>query len=300
MRKKVKLVKKLVKNLAFLPMEATNFLLYPFRILRNELKADKDSRFVFVLSFPRSGTTALGSLLQQPGANINYYGEFFALNHWNAKQRLLSKFYPFFSIRFLIGHIIQKKKWRYYQFERLRLNPEKVLSVLATVPGTHVFKIFPFHLYDESLKNLIKRFNPEIMFLRRNHLDRLVSHKKAMATGVWHGVSTDSVEVDIDPKQLDKYMKDYQDFYKKMFDCAITHNLNILDVEYETLFEPTNIKKVLNFILADPAKVAALNLVPRTLKQDSIGTSQQAFLKKVSNNDGKKEISDFNFHRINK
>ncbi len=300
MRRQKVILLKILKNFGYLPVEVINLLLYPVRRALKQPKRNPDSRFVFVISFPRSGTTALGSLLQQPAAELNYHGEFFALNHWSKQLRTISKFYPFFVIRFFLGYLFQKRKWRYYQFELLKLNPDKALSALATISGTHIFKIFPFHIYDESLEKAITKFKPEIIFLRRNHLDRLVSHKKAMATGVWHGISTDSVEVDIDPKQLDKYITDYQNFYQKMHQCATNNSLNILDVEYESLFEPAVIHGVMSFILADEKKIAAVNVKPRTLKQDSTGASQQAFLQKISNNGVKKEVSDFNFHRINK
>ena len=291
---------RLFKTLIFFPVETLYFFILPFRKLISKSKADTGSRFVFVISFPRSGTTALGSLLQQPSAEINYHGEFFALNHWNKTLREISKFYPFFLRRYFVGYLLQKRKWRYYQFEHLKLNPDKALSALAKIPGTHVFKIFPFHIYDQSLEAAIKKYKPDILFLRRNHLDRLVSHKKAMATGVWHGVSTASVEVEIDEKQLNKYMADYQNFYQKMKLCADSISAKVLDVEYETLFNPGNIEMVMEFILADPKKVANLNVKPRTLKQDASDASQQAFLQKISSNGVKKEISDFNFHRISK
>ena len=291
---------KLLKIVIFLPLETLYFFILPFRKLISKPKADTGSRFVFVISFPRSGTTALGSLLQQPSAEINYHGEFFALNHWNKTLREISKFYPFFMRRYFIGYLLQKRKWRYYQFEHLKLSPDKALSALAQIPGTHVFKIFPFHIYDQSLEAAIKKFKPDILFLRRNHLDRLVSHKKAMATGVWHGVSTASVEVEIDEKQLNKYMADYENFYQKMKLCADSISAKVLDVEYETLFNPGNIEMVMEFILADPKKVANLNVKPRTLKQDASDASQQAYLEKISSNGVKKEISDFNFRRISK
>lgn len=291
---------RLFKTLIFFPVETLYFFILPFRKLISKSKTNTGSRFVFVISFPRSGTTALGSLLQQPSAQIKYHGEFFALNHWNKTLREISKFYPFFLRRYFVGHLLQKRKWRYYQFEHLKLNPDKALSALAKIPGTHVFKIFPFHIYDQSLEAAIKKYKPDILFLRRNHLDRLVSHKKAMATGVWHGVSTASVEVEIDEKQLNKYMADYQNFYQKMKLCADSISAKVLDVEYETLFNPGNIEMVMEFILADPKKVANLNVKPRTLKQDASDASQQAFLQKISSNGVKKEISDFNFHRISK
>ena len=296
-RRRAKLIR-LVKTIKFLPLETLYFLILPIRKIVSKPKANPGSRFVFVISFPRSGTTALGSLLQQPAAKVKYHGEFFAFNHWHRSLREISKFYPFFFLRYFIGFILQKRKWRYYQFEHLKLSPDKALSILAQLPGTHVFKIFPFVIYDDSLVAAIKKFKPDILFLRRNHLDRLVSHNKAMATGVWHGVSTESVEVDIDEKQLNKFMVDYQDFYQKINQTALSIGANTLDVEYETLFEPGNIEKVMNFILADPQKVANLNVKPRTLKQDVTGASQKAFLEKISRNGAKKVISDFDFHRI--
>lgn len=296
-RRRAKLIR-LVKTIKFFPVELVYFLILPIRKLLSNSKTDPQSRFVFIISFPRSGTTALGSLLQQPAAKVKYHGEFFAFNHWHRSLREISKFYPFFFLRYFIGFILQKRKWRYYQFEHLKLNPDKALSILAKLPGTHVFKIFPFVIYDESLEAAIRKFKPDILFLRRNHLDRLVSHNKAMATGVWHGVSTESVEVDIDEKQLNKFMKDYQDFYQKIYQTALLISANTLDVEYETLFEPGNIEKVMNFILADPKKVANLNVKPRTLKQDITGASQQAFLQKISSGGVQKVISDYDFHRI--
>ncbi len=298
-RRRAKLIR-LIRTLKFLPLETLYFFTLPIRKLLSKRRVNPRSRFVFIISFPRSGTTALGSLLQQPAAKVKYHGEFFAFNHWNRSLRQISKYYPFFVLRYFIGFILQKRKWRYYQFEHLKLNPDKALTIFSKLPGTHIFKIFPFVIYDETLVAAIKKFKPDILFLRRNHLDRLVSHNKAMATGVWHGVSTESVEVEIDEKQLNKYMEDYQDFYQKINQAALSNSANVLDVEYETLFEPGNIERVMNFILADPKKVANLNVKPRTLKQDASGVSQQAFLQKISSNGVKKEISDFNFHGISK
>lgn len=298
-RRRAKLIR-LIRTLKFLPLETIYFFTLPIRKLLSKRRVNPRSRFVFIISFPRSGTTALGSLLQQPAAKVKYHGEFFAFNHWNRSLRQISKYYPFFVLRYFIGFILQKRKWRYYQFEHLKLNPDKALTIYSKLPGTHIFKIFPFVIYDETLVAAIKKFKPDILFLRRNHLDRLVSHNKAMATGVWHGVSTESVEVEIDEKQLNKYMEDYQDFYQKIHQAALSNSANVLDVEYETLFEPGNIERVMNFILADPKKVANLNVKPRTLKQDASGVSQQAFLQKISSNGVKKEISDFDFHGISK
>lgn len=119
-----------------------------------------------------------------------------------------------------------------------------------------------------------------------------------MATGVWHGVSTDEVEVDIPEEQLNKYIKDYETFYSLMHQKAISSGCSIIDIEYEHLFEEATIKKVLEFIVGSADKVSQMNFVPRTLKQGTQDASQQAFLKKLAEKGVQKSVADFDFHRI--
>ncbi|CAB4543612.1 unannotated protein [freshwater metagenome] len=296
--KYLKLYRTIIYNLRFLPRAIGHRCKKNLRQALGKPGRPVQSRLVFVISFPRSGTTALGSLLQQPEAKMNYHGEFFAFNHWSQAVSPLSKTYPLFSLRFFIGHFRQKRKWKYYCYEASRLSPDKTMSAIMEIPGDHVFKIFPFHLSDKALTDLIEKYRPDIMFLRRNHLDRLVSHRKAMATGTWHGVATEGVEVEIPVKLINKYMEDYVNFYTLMKKTAVASECKIIDIEYEHLFEPETTKKVLEFITGDPARVAALNIKPRTLKQDTQDLSQQAFFEKLAKEGIQKEISDFDFRKI--
>lgn len=289
---------RIIKVFKFVLFETIYFLFRPVRKIRTKSRNTEDTRFVFVISFPRSGTTALGSILEQPRADLNYLGEFFALNHWNRRVYEVSKFYPFFAIRYLLGFLLQKIKWRPYLFERLNLKPDKALSALSKIPGTHVFKIFPTHIDDHALAAAIKDYRPDILFIRRNHLDRLVSHKKAKATGLWHGVSTDSVELEINEKELREYVTGYETFYQKFIQYAFSNSLKVMDVEYENLFKDTRISAVLSFILGDHEKVKKLYTIPRTHKQDSSDVSQRTFLREVLKDGLKRETTDFNFPRV--
>jgi len=259
---------------------------------------ESEARFVFIVSFPRSGTTALGSLLVQPGANVNYFGQFFSLQAWNRNTFQISRHYPFFATKFIMGIFLQRQSWSPFRFEGLKLDPVKALTALSRIPGTHVFKIFPNHVYDDSLEAMINKFRPDIVFVRRNHLDRLVSHKKAKAIGIWHGVMTESVNVEIEEKELRDFIDGYQAFYQKVYQWAASNSCNFLDVQYETLFEPTNTEGLLRFILANNEKASGLNLKPRTLKQDTNSTSQQNFLQKTSSEESQKKISDYDFPKI--
>ena len=61
------------------------------------------SKIVFVVSFPRSGTHAIGSLLSNEKVGFRYYGEFFIFNAWNSQIERINRFYPFFSLRYSLN-----------------------------------------------------------------------------------------------------------------------------------------------------------------------------------------------------
>jgi LPS sulfotransferase NodH len=287
-----------IKISKFFSVASDYFSTQTFKRLLNKSKVVSNSRFVFIVSFPRSGTTALGSLLQQPNTNVNYYGEFFDFHSLNGSIYKISRHYPFLAFGFIAGVVLQKINWRPYRFENLRLDPDRVLNSLSTMPGTHVFKIFPNHISYNSLEIMLKKFKPDILFIRRNHLDRLVSHKKAKATGVWHGLSTDSVKVEINEVELDNFVKDYTDFYRKILYCASSNSIKIFDVEYENLFQPGKIVEVMSFILDDRQRTIDLKTQPKTVKQDLRRDTQQSFLIRTSGNGMQKVLSDFDFPRI--
>jgi len=276
----------------FFPEEFFSLFTWPVRRLQYKAIKYSKTRFVFVVSLPRSGTTALGSLINQAETEVNYFGEIFNLVFGN---KVRSRFFPFFPIRYRLGVLVQGKKW---SFNSLQLNPDKALSALANTPGTHVLKIFPDHVNVQTLESIMEKFEPDILFLRRNHLDRLVSLKKVEATGRWHGINTESVEIEIDENELSKFISSSEDFYRQIYMRAVSRSLKIMDVDYESLFHPDVISEVLNFIVGDPKKVKMIEMRPRTLKQDSGNASQQSYLSKVSSDGVKKTISDYNFDRF--
>ena len=70
-------IKKFLLNVrALLPYFVVNYLRKAIQV---------ESKIVFVLSFPRSGTHAIGSLLSNDQVGFHYYGEFFIFNAWNKK-----------------------------------------------------------------------------------------------------------------------------------------------------------------------------------------------------------------------
>ena len=153
---------------------------------RPTAKRHPKSKLVLIISFPRSGTHALASMINHKQIGMHYYGEFFIFNQWSPIVESLNKYIPFFSWRYFLNTRKQKRRWVHYRFEQTTLNPIKTLQKILLFPGTHTIKIFPEHLHLETLEKIISEFKPHIVFLRRNHLDRYVSLKKANASGKWH------------------------------------------------------------------------------------------------------------------
>jgi hypothetical protein len=252
------------------------------------------SKIVFVVSFPRSGTHALGSLLANEEIGFHYYGEFFIFNAWNSQVRKINCYYPFFGIRFFFNSQGQRLRWQYLRFEKTTLDAARTLRAISKLPGVHVIKIFPQHLTDPVLQSVISEFKPHMIFLRRNHLDRFVSHKKANATGNWHTSSTSEVEIELDPAEFDRFLENYSKFYKDYLHFANNQGCAILDLDFVDLQNPEKVRQMQKFAQFDGFNDwGKLVLSPTTRKQDSSSKVQEEFLAK-----GGKTHSDFEFKRV--
>ena len=113
------------------------------------------SKIVFVVSFPRSGTHAIGSLLSNEKVGFRYYGEFFIFNAWNSQIERINRYYPFFSLRYSLNLRKQRKGWKYNRFETTSLDAHRTMAAIQSLPGIHIIKIFPQHLSDPTLQSII-------------------------------------------------------------------------------------------------------------------------------------------------
>lgn len=252
------------------------------------------SKIVFVMSFPRSGTHAIGSLLSNEEVGFRYYGEFFIFNAWNSQIERINRFYPFFSLRYSLNLKAQRKSWKYLKFETTSLDAHRTMSAIQSLPGIHIIKIFPQHLTDPVLQSIISEFKPHIIFLRRNHLDRFVSHKKANVSGKWHTASTSDLVIDLDPQEFDKFIANYTKFYNDYYHFAKSQGCSILDVNFADLHNPEKVREIQKFAQFDGfSDWDKLTLAPTTVKQDRSSTVQDDFLAKIG-----KDHSDFEFEAV--
>jgi hypothetical protein len=282
----VNILKKFLLNLkALLPF---------FAIKLKTADRPANSKLVFVLSFPRSGTHAIGSLLTSKPHGFHYYGEFFIFNAWNSNIEKFNHYYPFFSLRYALNLRKQRKSWSYDRWETTSLDARRTLLAMKKIPGTHIIKIFPQHLSDPLLQSLIEEFKPHIIFLRRNHLDRFVSHKKANATGKWHSAPTSDVVVDLKVEEFDRFISNYTSFYERYAKFAPNVGCKVLDIGFDDLRDPVKVREIQEFAaLPGFAKWEELAKAPTTVKQDKSSKVQDDFLASMN-----KKYSDFDFPKV--
>lgn len=285
-KSKISSIKKLALNIK---------ALYPYLVAKFIRKPEPvQSKIVFVLSFPRSGTHAIGSLLSNDEVGFKYYGEFFIFNAWHKNIERINRFYPFFSFRYSLNLKAQRRSWQYDKFEKTSLDARKTLSALRKIPGVHVIKIFPQHLSDPLLQSLISEFAPHIIFLRRNHLDRFVSHKKANASGKWHTAPTSDLVINLDPTEFERFISTFTAFYERYVHFAAEAGCKTLDIGFDDLHNPEKVREIQKFAAFDGFDDwDKLPLAPTTVKQDRSNKTQDDFLAAL----GKKQ-SDYVFTKV--
>jgi hypothetical protein len=273
-----------------------NFKALPWYFINRYFKKSQKvkSKIVFVVSFPRSGTHAIGSLLSNEDVGFRYYGEFFIFNAWHSLIERINHFYPFFSLRYSINLRQQRKSWKYYKFETTSLDAHRTLSAIKNLPGIHIIKIFPQHLSDPLLQSVIAEFKPHIIFLRRNHLDRFVSHKKANASGKWHTAGTSDLVIDLDLGEFETFISNYTKFYTDYYHFAKAQGCAILDVNFADLHNPEKVREIQKFAQFEDFKDwDKLTLAPTTVKQDRSSKVQEDFLEKTG-----KSYKDYEFKAV--
>lgn len=258
-----------------------------------------ESTILFIVTFPRSGSTALGSLFESIGEPFYYYGEIFGFNQWPKAIDRITANYPFFSSRYLKRFLQKKKEGTIpYKFEMSGLDPEKVLRSLQKSPGIHIFKIMSYHFPPERLEKLIEEFRPKVLFLRRNHLDRYISTKKAQATGKWHGFNTDDDVIEVDEKSFAHAVETCTTFYGSIRGSCLSSNVDWLDLDYSEVFAQSSLQEILKFTGTQFSQ-NDLNALITTKRQDSKHLSREAFLRSLHARGSYKSISDYDFRKQN-
>jgi hypothetical protein len=181
----------------------------------------------------------LGTAFESLGPPIHYYGELIGLSSLTPDFGIFLRRRPALGVRLLRGYAAQRRGWKPYALEGHHVDIHELLDTLSSVSGVHVAKVFWNHLSDADLARALASFRPTIIFLRRNHYDRLVSHLRAVQNGgAWHGQSYAKSEVEVTEELLQSHASDYSDWYRRSRKLCDELGLRIFDIAFEDLVAP--------------------------------------------------------------
>lgn len=210
----------------------------------------------------------LGTAFESLGSPIFYYGELIGLTSWTPDLGIVLRRHPIFGLRLLRAVRAQRKNWKPYAFEAGRLDLQKLLGTFSSTSGLHVAKVFWDHLSDDTLARALEELRPTVIFLRRNHYDRLVSHLLAIQNNAWHGRTYADSNVEISEGLLRQYADDYFDWYRRTRLLCDELGLRTLDIAYEDLIVPGALQEIIATVCGDRIpRVRVQNALPATQRQ---------------------------------
>ncbi len=198
-----------------------------------------DYDFILLLARQRSGTSALGSIMNKH-PELFYPGEPFHIGHANKetsffhfKDRMIqqdsSAFLPDRDPELLSKFISQiNQRYKSTPFLDVKYNQTHFLNGVSYLP-THQPWI---------VRHALNSKFPVIHLTRKNQLKVFVSELRAKLTGIWHAKKEIKVEndaVEVDTTRLLHHIKT-SDEVMKMFDGWMQNRASSFTIDYDDLF----------------------------------------------------------------
>ncbi len=151
-----------------------------------------------VVSIARSGTNALGNVIQCSRAEVNYLGEVFMGSSTGMREGELSSSFPWFAA----GHPELRKDMPWPQRSETERAFAATMSdhvveftsaLLASRQGRTLIKIFPDHLHPAAFVELLRVFRPRLLILRRDMVFTYISGLRAAQARSWWGADLTEV-----------------------------------------------------------------------------------------------------------
>ena len=238
--------------------------------------------FIFVVSAPRSGTTAFLDLFAKSSAKFINGNELFR-GYGNVEvTKIISDEFPWY------GDLKKNQKKLPKMFEayqnKMNFAVESILQLILDTDAfqkkVFVVKIFPDHLSKEALEVVLKNYASHVIFLRRRMLYSYISRLKARATNKWIKEDTSSQRVFLDERFLSEYVQDTEKWFCETQQLTQKLNIPVLELTYEELFESKNYPVSLKKFIKNLDRTVTIfdNSTARTVIQDR---RQDGFLSEI-------------------
>lgn len=243
-----------------------------------------DYDFILLLARQRSGTSALGSIMNKH-PELFYPGEPFHIGHSNKetsffhfKDQMIrqdpSYFLPDRDPDLLSGFIGQiNRRYKSTPFLDIKYNQTHFLNGVSYLPTQQPWVV----------RHALSSKFPIIHLTRKNQLKVFVSELRAKLTGIWHAKTDVKVEndaVEVDTKRLLQHIRTSDDVMK-MFDGWMQNRASTFTIDYDDLFGA-------NGNLSDNA----VSGIQRITGLQNLEALRPEFVK-TANNDLSKAIANF-------
>jgi hypothetical protein len=185
------------------------------------------ARLVLLVSGQRSGTSALGWMMEEGFTNLHWAGEvFLGYAHPWAAGALLEQ-YPW---------ILDRDRPDYASLMNEAAMPI-VRGLLSGRGGVVAIKVFDGHLTSGALDDVCREFSPAVITLRRRMVFSAASRARAMATGNWNGRDSTGARVSLEDTEIEGYVVRTDAWFRSTRELVGRFGLDSIELTYEGLLE---------------------------------------------------------------
>ena len=204
-----------------------------------------------MISVARSGTNALGQVIQDKVPDLNWLNEYYLGGGWSdfSSDELAEKF-PWFTKHNpeLIEKITPQRRMLAFKDFCVSVSEHAVdLTQIALEgrKGRTLIKIFPEQLLPSALQNILHAFRPRLLFVRRELVFSYVSRLRAMNQDLiddtfarsWMNKDVTDVKFNIDEQDAANYVTQCDHWFDNVAALASELGLQRTFVTYTGLFE---------------------------------------------------------------
>lgn len=204
--------------------------------------ADQSQGLDLVISLPRSGTTALGTVLENTRPQTRWLAELYLGSPRKLRPGELGDTFPWFytggpNIHMRLPPERRPAAQRNFTAIMSEHAIDLTREVMKNSPGRTCIKIFPWQLHPVSFADLLVEFRPRLLFLRRDLVFSYISLLRAIRTNSFHDSDQTEVPFTANDRQAMHHALQADSWFDSVSRAATDLRLSSTWVIYHGLFE---------------------------------------------------------------
>jgi hypothetical protein len=202
---------------------------------------DETQGLDLLISMPRSGTNALGAVIEKARPEVRWLHELYLGEPWGLRSGELSDKFPWFAA----GHPEIRKRLPTEQRGAAEREFAEIMSrhaidvtkaVVESGHGRTLIKIFPCQLHPTAFTELLEVFRPRLLILRRDLVFSYISMLRAARVGSWWESDLTDVPFTVSDRHAMHHALQADSWYDGVARAATDLALDSTWVTYQGLF----------------------------------------------------------------